>query len=142
MFRRSATRIFALMWLGTAQLSIPITSPQLFAAGPESGVQTALAAAEKGDAQAQYSLAKRYAKGNGLPQDYSKAAEYMRKAAEQGYALAQNDLGAYYARGLGLKQDYAEAARWYRKAADQGDSLAQYSMGRITLLGRGVTKDK
>jgi len=85
-----------------------------------------------------YARALRCAKGDGVPQDYSQAAEYMRQAAEAGYALAQNDLGVYYAKGLGVKQDYAEAAKWYRKAADQGDPLAEYSLGRICLEGRGV----
>src|SRR5262245_32441519 len=70
---------------------------------------TVRTAAEKGDAEAQYRLAICFAKGTGVTQDYSKAAEYLRRSAEQGYAVAQNDLGALYARGQGVKQDYEEA---------------------------------
>ena len=102
----------------------------------------ARAAAGKGNAQALYFLGKHYAKGDGVPQDYAKAAEYLRRSAEQGYALAQNDLGAFYAKGLGVKQDYAEAASWYGKAAEQGDALAQYSLGRSYWLGRGVITNR
>ena len=39
--------------------------------------------AEKGDASAQYLLAGRYDRGQGVPQDYSEAARWYRKAAEQ-----------------------------------------------------------
>ena len=102
-------------------------------------VESARAAAERGDAKALYFLGKHYARGEGVPQDYGKAAEYLRDSAEKGYAYAQNDLGAFYAKGQGVRQDYAEAARWYRKAAEKGDVLAQYSLGRSYWLGRGVT---
>lgn len=110
-------------------------------AAEEFTLETARAAAEKGDAQAEYFLAKHYAKGDGVPQNFAKAAEYMQQAAQQGVAFAQNDLGAFYAKGLGVKRDFAEAAKWYRKAAEQGDALAQFSMGRIYSLGRGVPQD-
>src|SRR5665213_1646830 len=89
-------------------------------------VETARAAAAKGDAKAEYFLAKHYAKGDGVPQDYGRAAEYMRQAADQGHAFAQNDLGAFYAKGLGVKQDYQAAAQWYEKAAKNGDALGEY----------------
>lgn len=110
-------------------------------AGDEFTLETARAAAGKGDARAEYFLAIHYAKGDGVPSDYTIAARYMRQAAEQGLAYAQNDLGAYYAKGLGVKQDFVEAAQWYRKAAEQGDALAQFSMGRIYSQGRGVPED-
>ena len=51
-----------------------------------------------------------YAKGQGVPQDYSKALSWFRLAADQGNALAQNALGLMYAHwprrpaGLRLKQ--------------------------------------
>ncbi|HLX71120.1 MAG TPA: tetratricopeptide repeat protein [Verrucomicrobiae bacterium] len=104
-------------------------------------LETAQAGAAKGDAKAEYFLGKQYLKGNGVPQDDAKAADYFRKSAEQGLASAQNDLGALYAKGLGVKQDYAEAAQWYLKAGEQGDELAEYSLGRIYAEGRGVPAD-
>jgi len=104
-------------------------------------LDTAQAAAAKGDPQAAYFLGKQYAHGQGVPQDYAKAAEYFRQAASQGYALAQNDLGAFYAKGLGVKQDDETAVQWYRRAAEQGDPLAEYSLGHDYAIGRGVSKD-
>jgi TPR repeat protein len=114
-----------------------LQTPSARGAG-EFNLTVATAAADKGDAKAAYSLARHYAKGDGVPQDYAKAAESMRRAADLGHAYAQNDLGVYYAKGLGVKQDYQEAAKWYRKAAENGDSLGQFSLGRAYAEGRGV----
>jgi len=72
---------------------------------------TAQKAADKGNADALYFLARNYAKGDGVIQNCANAAIYMRGAADAGNAAAQNDLGAYYARGLGVKQDLQEAAK-------------------------------
>ncbi len=101
-------------------------------------MEGARAAAERGNTKALYFLAKCYARGDGVTQDYPRAAAYLRKAAEQGCALAQNDLGVFYAKGLGVQQNYTEAVRWYRAAAKKGDVLAQYSLGRAYWLGRGL----
>src|ERR1700726_4256893 len=58
-------------------------------------LESAQLAAAAGDAKALYFLAKCYAKGQGVPQDNAKAAEYMQRSAEKGYAFAQNDFGTY-----------------------------------------------
>ena len=71
--------------------------------------QAVQSAAGKGNARAEYEFAHCYARGDGVPQDYVKAAEWLRKSADQGYPFAQTDLGSYYARGLGVKQDFSEA---------------------------------
>jgi TPR repeat protein len=51
-------------------------------------VESARAAAEKGRPKALYFLGKRYAKGEDVPQDYTKAAELLHASAEKGFALA------------------------------------------------------
>src|SRR5215469_12163500 len=89
--------------------------------------------------RALYALAQRYAKGDGVPQDLAKAADYLRQAAQEGYAFAQTDLGSYYAKGRGVKKDLAAAFQWYRRAAEQGDSLGQYCLGFCYLNGAGTT---
>ena len=50
-----------------------------------------------------------YYSGLGVPQDYTQAVAWYRKAAEQGYAGAQFNLGAMYAKGGGVPQDYVES---------------------------------
>jgi TPR repeat protein len=110
-------------------------------AADEMTLETALAQAQKGDAEAEYYLGKCYARGKLVPQDYAQAAKYFRLAAGQGLAFAQTDLGGLYAQGNGVRQDDVEAARWYLLGANHGDSLAQYAMGLFYSQGRGVTND-
>src|SRR5690348_6690482 len=104
-------------------------------------MDTAVAAAAKGDPRAEFFLARHYTDGRGVPRDYARAVEYLRRSADQGYAPAQTGLGSCYAHGQGVKQDYAEAVRWYRQAAAQGDSLAEYSLGYAYAHGKGVPQD-
>ena len=98
-------------------------------------------AAEEGDARAQGNLGVCYAKGEGVPQDYSEAVKWYRKAAEQGNALAQCLLALCYENADGVPQDYSEAAKWYRKAAEQGNVSSQYYLGLFYKDGLGVSQD-
>jgi len=83
------------------------------------------AAAQQGDAAAQYNLGRMYANGWNVARDDAQAAAWLRKAAEQGFALAQNGLGLMYAQGRGVGKDDAQAVFWYRQAAAQGLAEAQ-----------------
>ena len=79
-----------------------------------------LQAAERGNAQAQFSLGGMYDKGQGVRQDYAEAIRWYRKAAEQGYAKAQYNLGLMYANGHGVHQDFHLSKEWFGKACDGG----------------------
>ena len=92
-------------------------------------------------AGAQYNKGLMYYKGDGAPQDYTKAAEWYRKAAEQGHADAQFMLGLMYEYGRGLPKDYVQAADWYRKSAEQGNNFAQNNLGIMYENGRGLPKN-
>ena len=70
------------------------------------------AAAEAGDAAAQYELARCYFTGAGVSPSLNKALEWLRKAAEQGYAEAQCNLAECYADGVGVDKNAYEAAVW------------------------------
>lgn len=87
------------------------------------------AAAEQGDAASQYSLAKCYEEGRGVPQDFAEAFGWFEKAANQGYADAEYMLGECYAFGMHVSQDYEVAVTWHEKAARQGHPDAQYIIG-------------
>jgi TPR repeat protein len=100
------------------------------------------AAAERGDAGAQYDLHIMYATGRGVTQDIEQAIAWLRKAADQGDAMVQTNLGGLYAEGRGVPQDDAEAAKWYRKAAEQGHAPAQYLIGVMSASGRGIAQNK
>jgi len=98
-------------------------------------------AAEQGNADAQLTLGKMYAFGEGVQQDVVEAAKWFCKAAEQGDVKAQFGLGFMYANGRGVQQDYAKAAKWYLKAAEQGYAKAQNILGRMYDSGEGVQRD-
>ena len=99
------------------------------------------AAAEQGDAEAQFNLGVMYRDGEGVPQDEAEAVRWFRLAAEQGLAVGQSNLGLMYAEGRGVPQDDAEAARWNRLAAEQGHASAQFNLGLMYATGRGVPQD-
>ena len=96
---------------------------------------------EPSDPAEQFTLGKKYDKGDGVPQDKAQALTWYRKAAEQGYAQAQLLLGIIYDQGVGVAQDYAQALDWYRKAAEQGYAKAQYNLGAMYDEGLGQEQD-
>lgn len=96
------------------------------------------AAAGKGDAQAQYRLARCYENGRGVVQDFAAGRKWYEKSARQGNADAQHALATCYAYGMQVPQDYDEAIKWYRKAAEQGHCEAEYAMGMSYSYGIGV----
>ena len=99
-------------------------------------------AAEQGQVDAQLNLGVRYARGDGVTQDYAEAERWFRQAAEQGHAGAQNNLGVMYDKGEGVPEDDAEAVSWYRQAAEQGDAeCASTILVSCTPIGEGVPED-
>jgi uncharacterized protein len=85
--------------------------------------------AERGDADAQFSLGFKFASGRGPELDYAQAAHWYRKAAEQSHPLAQFNLGVMYAEGQGMPSDKAQSELWIDRAAHLGDAAAQYRLG-------------
>ncbi len=99
------------------------------------------AAAEQGDAEAQFNLGVLHYSGELVPQDDAESARWVRSAAEQGHLEAQYFLALRYDEGRGVPQDSAEAARWYLAAARRGNGDAQFALGRMYTDGRGVRQD-
>jgi serine/threonine-protein kinase len=101
-----------------------------------------VAAANRGEVAAQNALGVKYASGDGLPRDDTKAVEWYRKAAQQGFAKSQANLGDMYLSGRGgLDKDYNQALSWYLKAAQQDFPDAQYRLGYMYDKGFGTDKD-
>ena len=95
------------------------------------------AAADSGDAVAQYVLAAAYAEGRVVPRDFSRAAKLYAKAADQGIVPAQYRLGALYEKGLGVAQDKARARSLYRQAAEAGNPRAMHNLAVLLADGDG-----
>ena len=99
------------------------------------------AAAEHGDAGAQYLLGFMYAEGQGVPQDYTQAIRWYTKAAEQGHPDAPFMLAALCTDGRGIPPDPGEALRWYLTAARQGQPDAQLIASDMIAGGEGTEAD-
>ncbi|MDE5880873.1 MAG: caspase family protein, partial [Muribaculaceae bacterium] len=72
-----------------------------------------------------------YDKGFGVPQDYSEAVKWYRKAAEQGYPIPQCSLGDMYYYGHGVAKDLSEAKKWWEKSAAQGFGPAKDNLKKL-----------
>ena len=99
------------------------------------------AAAQAGDAHAQYGLAHCYQYGLGVAADPARAAHWYEQAAAQGYAPAQHALGALYASGEGVTLDPSRAVQYYQQAAAQGYAPAVHALGDMYTQGAGVARD-
>ena len=109
---------------------------------PKEAARILTGLAEKGYPQAQTLLGEMFEKGEGVRQDYFKAAEWYTLAAGLGrYPDAQVALGDLYFAGRGVVHSYAEAVFWYDRAAKRGHPVAQYLMGIMHADGWGVKKD-
>jgi hypothetical protein len=62
-------------------------------------------------------LGKKYARGDGVPQDKAKAASRYQRACDGGDVGGCRELGLMYYRGDGLPQDKEKATRLFRQAA-------------------------
>ena len=72
--------------------------------------------AEKGDAEAQFTLGVLYNRGDGaLAKDMIQAVHWYRKAAERGHAGAHYSLARLYEQGQGVPKDLKQSAEWRRK---------------------------
>ena len=99
------------------------------------------AAADAGDAKAQFALGDYYFRVRFQTLDYADVLIWYRKAAAQGYAPAQNQLGSMYENNTGLPPSDKSAVNEYRLAANQGYAPAQYNLAVMYEDGRGVKRD-
>ena len=88
------------------------------------------AAAEKGDAEAQYLLGLQYQAGDGIEKSQVEAAKWLRQAATQGHVGAQGALGAMQASG-GNADEAADAAKWLQAAPEQGRPDAMVGLAAL-----------
>ena len=85
-----------------------------------------ISAAEQGDTEAQFKLARYYDMGFRLGFDFPEIENtdadiyWYLKASEAGHAEAQYHLAMHYKRGLGVKQDIKKSQYWFVKSAEQG----------------------
>jgi TPR repeat protein len=89
------------------------------------------ASAAQGNNHAQFYLAKRLQKGEGVAQNTQQAIQWYTKAAQQGVAPAQLNLAIMYLRGEGVQPNLQQARLWLEKAAMRGDNRASYTLALL-----------
>lgn len=99
------------------------------------------AAAETGDAMANYRLGQMLVYGIGVVRDPNAGVAALRVAAEAGLTLAQSDLAELRFEGRIIDQDYAVSLRWSREAAEAGDVASLYRLGQHYDRGLAVDLD-
>ena len=99
--------------------------------------------AERGDAKAQYQLARLYDTGyDTIPQDSVRSWALYHGSAEQGYAPAMNFIGFRYYNSQDGSREIDSALYWIRKAANAGDITAATNLGFLLTQGEGVAHDE
>lgn len=91
------------------------------------------AAAERGDAQAQFQLGQCYEKGFGVEIDSAAAVQWYTRAADQGDPDALYSLGLCYYYAIGVPEDLAKARAYLRKAIATGklDTMKAYTANAL-----------
>lgn len=117
---------------------LPAGPGAAFAPPDSKDLQTLQAQARQGDTDAQIRLGDLYAKGRGVPQDYTQARTWYEKAAAQGHPIAQNNLAELHFAGLGGPPDYVRAYMWVNLAAlhMQGEEKRQAEENREDVAKR------
>jgi len=87
--------------------------------------------AEQGVAAAQSYLGFMFETGRGVPQNYTEAAMWYRRAAEQGDSGAQYSLGLLYDKGFGVPRNIIEASKWLNLSAAAAPRRAREARVRI-----------
>ncbi|WNK01105.1 hypothetical protein L2D14_06680 [Thalassospiraceae bacterium LMO-JJ14] len=119
------------------QASLPASSE----AAPTDAPPPPPAAEEQRPGEADYQQGLKYYNGDGVEQNFGKAAQFFMKAGEAGHVGAQYNLGIMNYTGQTGGQDFANAAKWFERAAESGHTQAQYNLGFLYYEGKGVAQD-
>jgi tetratricopeptide (TPR) repeat protein len=94
------------------------------------------------DADCCMGLARNYAMGRGVRQDFEIALRYYQKAANQGEAEALHMVGVCYYEGMGARRNYKRALDFFQRAYAMGHCRSAYFLGLIHLRGLAGRPDK
>ena len=100
-----------------------------------------LTGAVAGDRDAQYRLARRLDRGDGIPDDHRAATGWFGKAAEQGHVAAALELNHRRHEGADIDADEAKIVAALGIVADKGDSDAMRALADMRIYGRGGPRD-
>ena len=95
-----------------------------------------------GNANACNDLGVKYATGEGVARNHSRAMELYRKACDIGSAVGCGNLAFFYRNGEGSPQDDAQAAAYFKRACNGGYASGCTDLGYMYEKGHGVSKDE
>ncbi|CAF4244456.1 unnamed protein product, partial [Adineta steineri] len=111
-------------------------------------------AANQGNAEGMYNLARLTDRGLGVNKDSKLATTLLEKAAAQstdhpkfkgltnvGVAESEHSLGLRYAEGVFVQKNLTTAAQWYQRAVDHGSAEAPNNLAILYQNGTGVEKN-
>ncbi|MDA8805828.1 SEL1-like repeat protein [Opitutales bacterium] len=108
--------------------------PGLLDRNPEKGVDLLSRAVRAKSLTARFNLGMAYYNGDGVPQDLSKAAQWLQVAEKQNFVEAQYVLGMLLAEGEeGLPKNLSQGVRLLNKADKQGHKLARAYLEKMDL---------
>lgn len=96
--------------------------------------------AEKGSADALYSLGQLYRRGEGVEKNPGTAKTYYGKAARMGHSFAQSNLGTLYF--MEDPPNLDQAIKWWKEAASNGEPNSQYRIGVLYFNGDDLPVDQ
>ena len=89
-----------------------------------------------------FQLGESYRKGEGVPHDTSRAAQFYRLACDGGVAEGCSALGRLYYSGEGVYRDWARAINLHKRACEGADAEGCGLLGTMYANGEGVTLDR
>jgi len=108
--------------------------PGLLDRNPKKGVDLLSRAVRAKSLTARFNLGMAYYNGDGVPQDPSKAAQWLQVAEKQNFVEAQYVLGMLLAEGEeGLPKNLSQGVRLLNKADKQGHKLARAYLEKMDL---------
>ncbi len=108
---------------------------------PRARARLVLAAAQRGELEAQVMLGQLLLQGQGIQRDVDLALTWFHLAAKRGSAMAENMLGRCREHGWGGPSAPQQAAEHYRRAAAAGLDWGQYNLANLLATGRGGAND-
>ena len=107
----------------------------------ESDLVEILNKAREGDVENELYAGVLYLKGARIPQDPSKAMEFLEKSAQASNLDAQKILAKEYMSGSCIPQNLKQSFEWFQKAAYRGDIESMHYLGLMYEEGHAVEKD-
>ena len=78
-------------------------------------------------------LGRMFLRGEGMEQNFEKAALWFKRGISNGDAFCQYEMGLMYLHGLGVRKDVVRASDYFKAAAEQDWAAAQINLGKLFL---------